>query len=61
MKTCMFYTRKHCQLFFLHVGKKAAFFPTCKKKLAVETGYEARCHIQATHSAITDTIAWSFL
>ena len=25
--------------FFLHV-----VFPTCKKKLAVETGYEATCH-----------------
>ena len=31
--------------FFLHVGKKVAvffFFPTCPKKLAVETGNEAR-------------------
>ena len=36
----------HCQLFFFvcwkKVGKKWHFLPTCKKKLAVETGYEAK-------------------
>ena len=40
--TCSLVPSLHCQLFFLHVGKYRFFSQHAKKKkLAVETGYEA--------------------